>query len=145
MRNGLIFEIFRDMMGGNAKVALFPFGDLKMRMARLGFARDLMGVWGLNLIEPATSEDFGASLSELMAHSPDYLVMCAGNEDYDPSRWPWMANIRSQFPYTKVIVAGKPDNWEDLEEDGVAHFISAGMDIVEFGEALMEELEGGLE
>lgn len=134
------FEQMREQLKGAAKVALFPFGDLKMRMARMGFARDLIGVLGLTILEPAPSEDFEKTMAELQAQSPDYWVFCAANEDYDGSRWPWMANIRAQFAGKKVILAGKPENAEALAEAGIAHFIAAGMDVPAFAQTLLHEI-----
>lgn len=131
----------RAQLQGKATVALFAYGDLKMRMARLSFARDLFGVLGLSLLESPPTEDFGALLQTNLAQNPDYIVLCAANEDYSDSRWPMIERIKSQSPNTRIIIAGKPEGWEQLATRGASHFIAAGMDVPAFGGILLNEIQ----
>ena len=71
---------------------------------------------------------------------PAYIVLCAGNEDYFGEGLDWISQCKTALPNARILIAGKPEGWEKLQELGVAHFLFAGMNVNDFAFQILQEL-----
>lgn len=108
---------------------LLSFGDLTMRNARSQFARNLLGCGGIALRESSQPDDVEASLAELSALSPDFVVLCSADSAYFEQGPALSAGLRALLPQARLILAGKPEGWE---RSGADETLYAGMDAVEW-------------
>lgn len=125
--------------GKRPQAFLLAFGDLRMRNARLQFSRNLLGVGGLEGVETATPDDLEASLQEAVALKPAVVVLCGGDPDYFEAGKTVIARLREALPGAQLLLAGKPEGWQDL---GVDEAIFAGQDAVAFLAQLTSKVLG---
>jgi methylmalonyl-CoA mutase len=107
---------------------LLPFGDLTMRNARSQFARNLLGCGGIALRESRHPDDLEAALDELAAAAPDFVVLCSADPAYFDQGPALSARLRARLPHARLILAGKPEGWE---QSGADEPIYTGMDAIE--------------
>ncbi|MEL7531312.1 MAG: methylmalonyl-CoA mutase family protein [Bacteroidota bacterium] len=112
--------------GAKPKVLLCSFGDVKMRNARLQFARNLLASAGFEFQEtkPETLSDHSVA---------DFVAFCAADTDYFQNGDTLVAQARSQFPKAQILIAGRPDGIEQLKAD---HYLYAGMPLLAFLEEI---------
>jgi len=113
---------------------LWTFGPLKMRKARANFARNVMGCGGFEVVENETPDDIAATLAHLQAAPPMAIVLCSTDEEYgNESGTDILAQCAAHFPKAQLILAGRPEGWETMQNEGnIHHVIYAGMDLVDF-------------
>ncbi len=112
--------------GAKPKVLLCTFGDIKMRNARLQFARNLLASAGFEFTE--------TSAEELSDHTvADFVAFCAADQDYFEKGDTLVAQVRQQLPKAKILIAGKPEGIEKLNAD---HYPYAGMPVLAFLEEI---------
>ncbi|MEZ4686453.1 MAG: methylmalonyl-CoA mutase family protein [Bacteroidia bacterium] len=104
------------------KAFILMYGDRLMRNARSTFARNVLGILGLELIENQESDNWNIALQELEAARPDVVCLCAADEDYSPEK---INAIRAVIPEARLLVAGR--NQEGLEAD---YYIFMGADVL---------------
>lgn len=148
-RPAVIFErIYRKFSGQESeseqvKVFLFTFGDVRARMGRLGFSRDLFGVLGCQTAEFSHPGDMEKGLAEANAFGANIIVLCSSDEEYGAEGLEWLNKLRQKNSGARFVIAGSPPDKEKLGEAGVNYFISAGMNVVDFAEELLSDLKGG--
>lgn len=122
---------------------LWTFGPRGMRTARAGFARNLMGAGGFASKVNPCPDDAEATLTQLIAEKPMVVVFCSSNESYfEKDNQEMMAKARHSLPETIFILAGRPENWQTLQENGmIDSCIYAGIDIPHFLGQIHKQLE----
>lgn len=118
------------------KAFLWTFGPLTMRKARAAFSRNLLGCGGFEAVENPHSDDAQAALQVLATENPQVVVLCSDDATALAKGKELAASIRQQLPEARIVLAGKPEGWEEL---GVDHVVYSGMDRVAFLRSLQEE------
>lgn len=115
-------------------VLLLPYGSLHMRKARGNFAANLFNCGGFTTHEGAHPTDMAAAVEELKEIGPAVVVFCASNEAYfDAAGKQFMQDVRAAAPEAHLVLAGRPEGWEALQEGGhIDSAIHAGMDMVAY-------------
>lgn len=110
--------------GGRApKILLAEIGDVKMRKARSGFALNLFGCAGFDVVV----ETFD-SVEAIAAHPADAIVLCSSDNAYLRLASELIPKLRG----VPVIIAGYPkDAVEPLKQAGVADFVHVRSNAVE--------------
>ncbi len=138
-------DAFEYEMDGFQRPAAFlwTFGPRGMRAARAGFALNLMGAGGFSSQENTTPEDPVATFSLLKSEKPMVVVFCSADDTYfEKDSEEMMANARHALPDTIFLLAGRPENWQALQENGlIDSCIYAGMDMPQFLSNIHKQLE----
>lgn len=129
-RGAEVFELLRLRMERHAvktghapKMLLLEIGNLKMRKARSGFAANFFGCGGFDIVI-ASAADIDAGINQIVAGTPDAIVLCSSDEEYPQIASPIISKLRGAGINLPVIIAGNPkDAVPRLQEDGVADFI----------------------
>jgi methylmalonyl-CoA mutase len=111
---------------------LLTFGDIRMRNARMQFARNLLGCAGFLIETNNPGAELDVSLAAMKSSEPEVVILCAADKDYNSKM---LSNVRKALPQATVVVAGKPE--KELKVDGQ---IYAGMDAINFLEDLFEKV-----
>lgn len=126
------FEALRfqmDQSEASPKAYLLAFGDLKMRNARSQYSRNLLGCLGIEIVESSTPEDLSASITEAKKLQPEIVVLCSADETYQAEGKELISTLKEALPKTHFLIAGKPENIQDLGADN--HFYQ-GMNALDF-------------
>ncbi len=124
-RGALTFEELRlrterhtEAGGKTPRVLLAEFGDVKMRGARSNFAANFFACAGFDIVTRRfkKAEDIAAAESDL-------IVLCSADQEYAALAAELMHNLRALGRTTPVIVAGNPEDAEELRRTGVADFV----------------------
>jgi methylmalonyl-CoA mutase len=127
--------------GGIQNALLFTLGDPVMRAARANFARNVLAAGGYICTENQHPTDLKAAVAVAKTLQPSVIVLCGADADYFEKGREWLDAIRNALPAATLILAGKPDGWEQLQASGIAEPIFAGMDRVAFLERLLEHVQ----
>ena len=99
--------------GHTPRFLLLEAGDLKMRMARSGFAANFFGCAG-----------FEIQIAGELAGDPDAIVLCSSDPEYPALAARVMQQLRETGKTTPVIVGGNPTgSIAQLKQAGVADFV----------------------
>ncbi|MGA3132328.1 MAG: methylmalonyl-CoA mutase family protein [Terracidiphilus sp.] len=113
--------------GKMPQVLLAEIGDVKMRAARSNFAVNFFACAGFEIaarrFEKAT---------EIAAADADVIVLCSADAEYAALASELMPKLKAQGRETPVIVAGNPENAEELKAAGIADFVHLRSQPVEF-------------
>lgn len=126
-------------------ILLFGFGNPAMRAARLNFSRSLFAAAGLICEEINVSDNFEQSLSEAKARSAALIVICSSDDDYAQVCPELIPQLKSSFPNSLLVLAGRPPAWEEFQKLGLNDAIFGGMNRYEFLKNLLETLKIGKE
>jgi methylmalonyl-CoA mutase len=104
--------------GKTPRVLLAEFGDVKMRAARSNFAANFFACAGFDVVTKRfkKAEDIAAAESDL-------IVLCSADHEYAALAADLMQTLKALRRATPVIVAGNPENAEELRRTGVADFV----------------------
>ncbi len=122
------------------RALLLTFGDPLMRAARANFSRNVLASGGFVCTENQHSIDLEASVTFAKELQPSVVVLCGGDADYLATGAEWLNAIRGARPQAILLLAGKPEGWEKLKENGISEPLFAGMDRVAFLQKLLEKL-----
>ncbi len=125
--------------GRRFRAFLWQFGDVTMRNARAQFSRNLLAAGGWEVLDNQSPDDQEATFREAAGANPELVVLCSADSHYAESAPALIAELQSQFPTSRVLLAGKPEGWELL---GVHGCLFAGMDAYEFLAAEQERWLG---
>jgi methylmalonyl-CoA mutase len=117
---------------------LLTLGDPVMRAARATFCRNVLAAGGFVCAEnqhPTSIEDAVHAAQEL---APSVVVLCGGDADYFAQGPVWLPAIRAVLPEATLLLAGRPEGWEQLKAHGIGDAIYAGMDRVAFLTRLLD-------
>jgi methylmalonyl-CoA mutase len=110
---------FRTEQNGDApRVLIAEIGDAKMRAARSSFATNFFACAGFGLIPSRFDK-----VDEIVSAEADLIVLCSSDADYPKLVSELMPKLGAAGRTTPVIVAGNPENAEELKKAGVADFI----------------------
>jgi methylmalonyl-CoA mutase len=104
--------------GKTPRVLLAEFGDVKMRGARSNFAANFFACAGFDIVTRRfkKAEDIAAAESDL-------IVLCSADQEYAALAADLMQHLKALALATPVVVAGNPENAEELRRIGVADFV----------------------
>ncbi len=124
-----------------SKALLLTIGDPVMRAARANFARNVLAAGGFTCAENAHPADLQAAMIAAKSFDPAVVVLCGADGDYFEKGGEWLLEIQKVLPDAILLLAGKPEGWEKLKENGISEPIFAGMDRVNFLERLLDTLK----
>ncbi len=129
-------EIFFRQTETRPKVALFTFGDIKMRIARANFASNTIGLSGMECIENPFPDDPDQAIVWLHTQSWALIVFCSADENYFKSLPAFIKKIQKRD--ARFILAGKPEDLSFFENLGLDLFLFKKMDLTKFLKQLLE-------
>ncbi len=137
----LLTEMSVEAGNPRPKVFLFTMGNLAMRKARAGFASNLFGVAGYQIIDNPGFETVDDGVDAAQKSGAEIVVICSSDEEY-PELAPAIAkSIKETDPDKIIILAGYPKEIIDsLKAAGVDDFIHIRTNALEFLKQIQEKL-----
>lgn len=104
--------------GKTPRVLLAEMGDTKMRTARTNFASNFFSCVGFTIATKLfkKAEEIGAAACDL-------IVLCSSDAEYSSIVAELLPQLRMLGRSTPVIIAGNPENAEELAAAGIADFV----------------------
>lgn len=121
--------------GKTPRVLLAEIGDVKMRAVRSNFARNFFACAGFEM----QTRRFKKA-GEIAAADVDLIVLCSADAEYAVQASTLLAQLGVLGRETPVIVAGNPENAEELKAAGIADFVHARTLPLEFLAKWQEKL-----
>ncbi|MGD0348214.1 MAG: methylmalonyl-CoA mutase family protein [Terracidiphilus sp.] len=121
--------------GKTPRVLLAEIGDVKMRAARSHFAANLFACVGFE-IQTRRFKKAG----EIAAAEANVIVLCSADAEYAALALELMTKLKALNRATLVIVAGNPENAEELRAAGIADFVHLRTPPLEFLATWQERL-----
>ncbi len=121
--------------GKTPLVLLAEIGDVKMHLARANFAANFFACAGFEI---AARRFWKAA--EIASAKGDLIVLCSSDAEYAALAAKLMPKLKALDRSTPVIVAGQPENAEELMAVGVAGFVHARSHPVEVLTKWQEQL-----
>ncbi len=122
--------------GKTPRVLLAEIGDVKIRMARANFAANFFACAGFEI----STRRFKKA-REIAAAEGDLIVLCSADREYAALAAELMPRLKALGRETPVIVAGNPENAEQLRAAGIADFVHVRSHPLEFLTAWQEKLQ----
>ncbi len=122
-RGTIAYEALRlrtERHGQAPHILLAEIGDPKMRAARATFCTNFFACAGFDIL----SKRF-ATVEEIAAHKTDVIVLCSSDPEYAGLASALLPALNAAGLTTPVVVAGNPENTEELKALGIAEFIHA--------------------
>lgn len=116
--------------GKRPVVYLAVLGDPKMRKARATFVTGFYAAGGYQVIEPLgfkTTEEAAKAAKEANA---DIVVVCSSDPEYATLVGPLKKDLAAVGLNARLIVAGAPENADQLKADGADGFANIRQDVV---------------
>ena len=113
--------------GKTPRVLLAEIGELKMRAARANFAANFFACAGFEI----ETRRFKKA-EEIAAADADLIVLCSADAEYAALAGELMPKLKALGRETPVMVAGNPENAEELRAMGIADFVHVRSHPVEF-------------
>jgi methylmalonyl-CoA mutase len=113
--------------GKTPRVLLAEIGDLKMRAARANFAANFFACAGF-----AIQTRRFKKTEEIAAADVNLIVLCGADAEYAALAGELMPKLKALGRETPVMVAGNPENAEELRAMGIADFVHVRSHPVEF-------------
>jgi methylmalonyl-CoA mutase len=111
-------ERYSAQSGKTPRVLLAEFGDVKMRGARSTFAANFFACAGFEIsIQSFDDAD------KIAAAEADLIVLCSADAEYPEMAADVIPKLESVGRNTPVLIAGNPEQAEQLRAEGVADFI----------------------
>jgi methylmalonyl-CoA mutase len=104
--------------GKTPRVLLAEIGDAKMRAARANFAANFFACAGFE----AARKRF-RNAGEIAAAEGDLIVLCSADQEYAALAAELMPRLQALGRTTPVMVAGNPEDAEQLKAAGIADFV----------------------
>jgi methylmalonyl-CoA mutase len=114
------------LTGLTPRVLLAEIGDVKMRTTRSNFAANFFACAGFETVTRRFKK-----AAEIAAAEGDLIVLCSANSEYAAITAELMAKLKELGRTTPVIVAGTPEDAEELTAAGVADFVHVRSNPVE--------------
>jgi methylmalonyl-CoA mutase len=128
-REAALFESLRRMYTLSAipNAFLVCFGDARKHIARAAFSADFLSIAGFETERGNSSQSILEQLRSKEANDAAVIVLCAADEDYAEA-----VLQLSEIKWTDkvVLIAGKPENTDELIRKGIHDFIYTGCDAV---------------
>lgn len=100
------------------QVLVAEIGDVKMRAARSNFAMNFFACAGFEIVTKRFK-----NAEEIAAEEADLIVLCSSDAEYAGLVAELMQYLQDLGRTTPVIVAGNPENAEQLKAAGIADFV----------------------
>jgi len=137
----LLTEMSVEAGNPRPKVFLFTMGNLAMRKARAGFASNLFGVAGYQIIDNPGFETIDDGLDAVQKSGAEIVVICSSDEEYPELASAIAKSIKETDPDKIIILAGYPKEIIDsLKAAGVDDFIHIRTNALEFLKQIQEKL-----
>lgn len=107
-------------------ILLAQIGDAKMRAARAGFAASFFACAGFEI----ETKHF-MKAEEIAEAEGDLIILCSSDDEYAGLAASLMPKMQAMGRKTPVIVAGYPENVEQLVAAGIADFVHLRSNAVE--------------
>ena len=120
-RGTIAFEALRlrtERHGQAPHILLAEMGDPKMRAARATFCTNFFACAGFDILAKRFS-----TVGDILAEKADVIVLCSSDTEYTGLAGELIPALRDIGLSTPVVVAGNPENSEELKTLGVAEFI----------------------
>jgi methylmalonyl-CoA mutase len=114
------------LTGLTPRVLLAEIGDVKMRTTRSTFAANFFACAGFETVTRRFKK-----AAKIAAAEGDLIVLCSANAEYAAITAELMAKLKELGRTTPVIVAGTPEDAEELAAAGVADFVHVRSNPVE--------------
>jgi methylmalonyl-CoA mutase len=121
--------------GKTPRLLLAEIGDIKMQAARATFAMNFFACAGFAI---ATKKFKKAE--DIATAAYDLVVLCSSDAEYAPIVAELMPKLKTLGRSTPVIVAGNPENAEELMASGIADFVHMRSNPVEWLAKWQEKL-----
>jgi methylmalonyl-CoA mutase len=119
-------ELHAALTGLTPRVLLAEIGDVKMRTTRSTFAANFFACAGFETVTRRFKK-----AAKIAAAEGDLIVLCSANAEYAAITAELMAKLKELGRTTPVIVAGTPEDAEELAAAGVADFVHVRSNPVE--------------
>lgn len=113
--------------GRTPRVLLAEIGDVKMRAARSNFAANFFACAGFEI----QTRRFKKA-EEIAEANTDLMVLCSADAEYAALAAALLTKMKAMGRETPVIIAGNPENAEELRTAGIADFVHLRCDPLEF-------------
>lgn len=100
------------------RLLLAEIGDAKMRAARSGFASNFFACAGFEIAVRRFK-----TVDEIAATEADLIVLCSSDPEYAALAAELISKLKALGRATPLIVAGNPENAEELRAAGVQDFV----------------------
>jgi methylmalonyl-CoA mutase len=114
------------LTGVTPRVLLAEFGDVKVRTTRSHFAANFFACAGFETVTRRFRK-----AAEIAAAEGDLIVLCSANAEYAAITAELLAKLKELGRTTPVIVAGTPEDAEELAAMGIADFVHVRSNPVE--------------
>jgi methylmalonyl-CoA mutase len=121
--------------GKTPRILLAEIGDVKMRAARANFAANFFACAGFT-----TQVRRFKKAEEIAEADADLIVLCSADAEYAVLAGDLMPKLKALGRETRVMVAGNPENAEELRAMGIADFVHVRSHPVEFLTGWQEKL-----
>jgi methylmalonyl-CoA mutase len=108
------------------RVLLAEIGDARMRAARSNFAASFFTCAGFDLLAKRFKK-----AEDIAAADTDLIVLCSADTEYSALAPELILKLHALGRATPVIIAGNPENSEELRRGGIADFVHLRSDAVE--------------
>jgi len=124
-----------ELAGKLPRVLLAEFGDPKMRGLRAQFAADFLACAGLS-----GRSRYVKNPAEVIQEEAELIVLCSADPEYLPFAVELMPLLSQVHSSAEVVIAGRPENVEQLKRLGIDDFIYLGCDAVKVLEKIQLKL-----
>ena len=121
--------------GHTPRVLLAETGDAKMRTARSNFAANFFACAGFDIV----TQRFETA-AEIAAADADLIVLCSSDPEYFALAKEVLAKLKTLERKTPVLIAGNPEEAEQMRAAGVADFVHIRTNPIEFLTAWQQRL-----
>jgi len=121
--------------GKTPRVLLAEIGDVKMRAARSNFAANIFACAGFEIFTRRFKK-----AAEIAAAEADVIVLCSADAEYAALAGELLSKLKALDRETPVVVAGNPENAEELRAAGVTDFVHVRTHPLEFLTSWQERL-----
>ncbi len=112
------------------KVFLLTFGNLAMRKARAGFATNLFGIAGYEIIDNLGFASAEQGAKAALDSKAEIVVLCSSDEEYADLVAGVMPILKGKVNH--IVVAGNPvEQIENFRAQGITDFISVKTNALE--------------
>jgi methylmalonyl-CoA mutase len=112
-------------------IFLAPLGPTGPRSARATFARNFFGVAGFEIIENIRFESPDAVVESAQEANADAVVLCSADREYPALAPALRSGLQSLDSPPLLVIAGNPENLDDVSADDFIHRGSPLLDTLE--------------
>lgn len=119
-------------MDKRPKVSLLKLGNSEMRFMRSGFSLNFLASLGLKFEDHNSMDDLKGEES--------IIVICSSDEEYIENGTEWISKLKSEYNSSILILAGNPENINELKKSGLDYSIHIKSNLEETLESILNRL-----